>query len=82
MTPGPQEAVAAAFHDEWGRIVAALIRRTGNWDLAEECAQEAFAQALRRWPSDGVPARPGAWLTAVARNRPSTGCAGSAAGPS
>jgi RNA polymerase sigma-70 factor (ECF subfamily) len=61
--------VAAAFRDEWGRIVAALIRRTGDWDLAEECAQEAFAQALRRWPSDGVPARPGAWLTAVARNR-------------
>ncbi|HYZ81200.1 MAG TPA: RNA polymerase sigma factor [Solirubrobacteraceae bacterium] len=61
--------MAAAFRDAWGRIVAALIRRTGDWDLAEECAQEAFAQALRRWPSDGVPARPGAWLTAVARNR-------------
>jgi predicted RNA polymerase sigma factor len=42
---------------------------TGDWDLAEECAQEAFAQALRRRPSDGVPNRPGAWLTTTARNR-------------
>jgi RNA polymerase sigma-70 factor (ECF subfamily) len=56
--------VAGAFAHEWGRIVATLIRRTGDWDLAEECAQEAFAQALARWPGDGVPARPGAWLTA------------------
>jgi RNA polymerase sigma-70 factor (ECF subfamily) len=64
-----QQAVAAAFRDEWGRIVAALIRRTGDWDLSEECAQEAFAEALRRWPSDGVPDRPGAWLTTVAKNR-------------
>jgi RNA polymerase sigma-70 factor, ECF subfamily len=64
-----QEAVAAAFSDEWGRIVATLIRRTGDWDLSEECAQEAFAEALRRWPSDGVPDRPGAWLTTVAKNR-------------
>ena len=63
------EAVQSAFHEEWGRIVATLIRRTGNWDLAEECAQEAFAEALRRWPVDGVPDRPGAWLTTVAGNR-------------
>ncbi len=63
------DAVQAAFREEWGRIVATLIRRTGNWDLAEECAQEAFAEALRRWPADGVPDRPGAWLTTVAGNR-------------
>src|ERR1700753_4026529 len=69
LTEAAQEAVAAAFADEWGRIVAALIRRTADWDLSEECAQEAFAQALARWPSDGVPDRPGAWLTTVARNR-------------
>jgi RNA polymerase sigma-70 factor, ECF subfamily len=62
-------AVADAFHAEWGRIVAALIGMTGDWDLAEECAQEAFAQALKSWPRDGIPARPGAWLTTVARNR-------------
>ena len=42
---------------------------TGHWDLAEECAQDAFAQALKSWPRDGVPRRPGAWLTTVARNR-------------
>src|SRR6202012_4028508 len=64
-----QEAVAAAFRDEWGRIVAALIRRTGDWDLSEECAQEAFAQALRRWPLDGFGDRPGDWLSPGARNR-------------
>jgi RNA polymerase sigma-70 factor (ECF subfamily) len=64
-----QRAVDAAFREEWGRVVAALIRRTGDWDLAEECAQEAFAEALRRWSADGVPQRPGAWLTTVAGNR-------------
>ena len=63
------EAVAAAYTDEWGRIVAALIRLTGDWDLAEECAQDAFAQALERWRRDGVPPRPGAWLQVTARNR-------------
>ena len=62
------EAVAAAFRSEWGRVVATLIRTTGDWDLAEECAQDAFARALERWP-DGVPDNPGAWLTTVARNR-------------
>jgi RNA polymerase sigma-70 factor (ECF subfamily) len=50
-------------------VVATLIRMTGNWDLAEECAQDAFAVALERWPRDGVPRNPGAWLTTTARNR-------------
>ena len=68
-TPAVQRALDGAFREEWGRIVAALIRRTGDWDLAEECAQEAFTEALRRWPVDGVPHRPGAWLTTVAGNR-------------
>ena len=62
-------AVDAAFRDEWGRVVATLIRTTGDWDLAEECAQDAFAMAWQRWPSDGIPGRPGAWLTTAARNR-------------
>jgi RNA polymerase sigma-70 factor (ECF subfamily) len=62
-------AITAAYTDEWGRIVATLIRLTGDWDLAEECAQDAFATALERWPRDGVPHRPGAWLTTTARNR-------------
>jgi RNA polymerase sigma-70 factor (ECF subfamily) len=46
-----------------------MIGMTGDWDLAEECAQDAFAQALKTWPRDGVPRRPGAWLTTVARHR-------------
>jgi RNA polymerase sigma-70 factor (ECF subfamily) len=50
-------------------VVAAVIRLTGDWDLAEECAQDAFAKAAERWPRDGIPRRPGAWLTTVARNR-------------
>ncbi|MGM7644990.1 RNA polymerase sigma factor [Nocardia sp. JW2] len=62
-------AVAAAFRDEWGQVVATLIGMTGDWDLAEDCAQEAFAAALTTWPRDGVPSRPGAWLTTTARNR-------------
>ncbi len=61
--------MAAAFRSEWGRVVATLVRVTGDWDLAEECAQDAFATALERWPRDGVPRRPGAWLTTVARHR-------------
>jgi RNA polymerase sigma-70 factor, ECF subfamily len=68
-TPAVQHAVDAAFREEWGRVLASLIRRTGDWDLAEECAQDAFTEALRRWPVDGVPQRPGAWLTTVAGNR-------------
>jgi len=65
---GVRDAVARVYADEWGRIVATLIRLTGDWDLAEECAQEAFARALERWPGDGVPDRPGAWLVTTARN--------------
>ncbi|MFF6983197.1 RNA polymerase sigma factor [Streptomyces sp. NPDC008343] len=64
-----EKAVAEAFREEWGQVVATLIRVTGDWDLAEECAQDAFAQALDRWRRDGVPRRPGAWLTTTARNR-------------
>ncbi len=62
-------AVEHAFREEWARVVASLIRRTGDWDLAEECAQEAFAEALARWRAEGVPRNPGAWLTTVAGNR-------------
>ena len=57
------------YRQEWGQVVATLIRVTGDWELAEECAQEAFAAALERWPRDGVPDKPGAWLTTTARNR-------------
>ncbi len=64
-----QLAVTDAFRDEWGRVVATLIRMTGDWDLAEECAQDAFASALSSWTASGIPERPGAWLTTTARNR-------------
>ncbi len=60
--------VTDAFRREWGRVVASLIRMTGDWDLAEECTQEAMARAVQRWPRDGIPANPGAWLTTTARN--------------
>jgi RNA polymerase sigma-70 factor, ECF subfamily len=64
-----EQAVSDAFRQEWGRVVAHLIRVTGNWDLAEECAQDAFTRALERWPRDGIPDNPGGWLKVTARNR-------------
>ena len=57
------------FRDEWGRVVAGLIGFLGDFDLAEEAAQEAFAIAAARWPSEGTPANPRAWLVTTARNR-------------
>ena len=69
MSQNASLAIEAAFTEEWGRIVAGLIRRTGNWDLAEDSAQQAFSEAARRWPGEGVPDQPGAWLATVARNR-------------
>ncbi len=69
MTGSVEELLDRVFRDEWGQVVATLIRVTGDWELAEECASEAFAAALERWPRDGVPDRPGAWLTTTARNR-------------
>jgi RNA polymerase sigma-70 factor, ECF subfamily len=60
-------AVAAVLRAEHGRILAGLLRRLGDFDLAEESLQEAACRALERWPGDGVPARPAAWLTLVAR---------------
>ncbi|MER7860597.1 RNA polymerase sigma factor [Amycolatopsis japonica] len=69
MTTELDTAITQAFREESGQVIATLIRVTGDWDLAEECLQEAFALALRTWPRDGVPAKPGAWLTTAARNR-------------
>jgi RNA polymerase sigma-70 factor (ECF subfamily) len=57
------------FRDEWGRVLASLVGFLGDFDRAEEAAQEAFAIAAERWPAWGVPANPGAWLTTTARNR-------------
>jgi RNA polymerase sigma-70 factor, ECF subfamily len=64
-----EQAVGEAFRESWGQVVATLIGATGDWDLAEDCAQDAFTAALATWPQRGIPDRPGAWLTSVARNR-------------
>ncbi len=69
MTDEVERVLADTFAQDWGRLVATLIRWTGDWDLAEECAQDAFAAALRTWRRDGVPDVPRAWLTTTARNR-------------
>jgi RNA polymerase sigma-70 factor (ECF subfamily) len=64
-----EEAVAAAFRDEWGQVFATVIGLIDDWELAEDCVADAFAAALPAWRRDGVPRRPGAWLTVAARNR-------------
>ena len=70
MAAPVSERIAGIYADGWSRIVATMIRFTGGrWDLAEECAQDAFAQALQKWPESGVPDQPLAWLTTTARNR-------------
>jgi RNA polymerase sigma-70 factor (ECF subfamily) len=62
-------AVADAHRREWGIVLAATLRVTGDIDLAEECVQDAYAKALTAWPATGAPESPGAWLTTVARRR-------------
>ncbi|MBF6213377.1 RNA polymerase sigma factor [Nocardia puris] len=64
-----REAITRAHHAEWARVVAALTKRFGDLDIAEEAAAEAFATAVERWPSDGVPPNPGAWLTTTATRK-------------
>ncbi|MEV6924757.1 DUF6596 domain-containing protein [Dactylosporangium sp. NPDC051485] len=63
------EAIARAHREEWARVVATLARRIGDLDIAEEMAAEAFATAVERWPGDGVPPNPGAWLTTTAHRK-------------
>jgi RNA polymerase sigma factor (sigma-70 family) len=69
MDPVVAAAVGDAHRSEWGFVLAAAARLTGDLDEAEECAQDAYTQALTRWADTGVPAQPGAWLTTVARRR-------------
>ena len=69
MTAEIVAAVAEAHRRDWAQVLATTARVTRDLDLAEECTQDAYAQALTVWPRDGVPSRPGAWLTRVARNR-------------
>ena len=66
---GEAPLIEQVFRDEWGRLLASLIGYLGDFDLAEDAAAEAFAIAARRWPSDGVPANPAAWLVTTARHR-------------
>ena len=69
---GPSDvhrAITRAHHREWARVVAALTRRFGDLDIAEEAAAEAFAAAVERWPADGVPPHPGGWLSTTANRR-------------
>jgi len=62
-------AITQAHHDEWARMVATLTKRFGDLDIAEEASAEAFATAVRRWPTDGVPPNPGARLTTTANRK-------------
>ncbi|HEX5857905.1 MAG TPA: RNA polymerase sigma factor [Microbacterium sp.] len=64
-----REALVRAHRDQWARVVASLTRRFGDLDIAEEAAAEAFATAVERWPRDGVPPNPGAWLTTTANRK-------------
>ena len=64
-----RQAITEAQHREWARVVAALTRRFGDLDVAEEAAAEAFAAAVERWTAEGVPPNPGAWLTITANRK-------------
>jgi RNA polymerase sigma-70 factor (ECF subfamily) len=67
--PAAADAVARVFHDEHGRAIATLIRVLGDFDLAEEAVADAYVTALEKWPADGTPSNPGAWIVTTARNR-------------
>lgn len=64
-----QSVITRVHHEEWARVVATLARHFGDLDIAEESAAEAFAVAVERWPDDGVPPNPGAWLTTTANRK-------------
>ena len=69
MASDAAKAVETVYRAEWGRIVATLIRLIGDFDLAEECAQEAFAAAVDQWEASGVPEAPRAWVIQTARHK-------------
>ncbi|MGZ6226693.1 MAG: sigma factor, partial [Candidatus Binataceae bacterium] len=62
-------AIARLYHEEFGRILATVIRLVGDFHLAEEATQEAFTAALAQWPHDGVPRNPRAWVVSTARHK-------------
>ena len=63
------DTIEAVFHEEWGRLLATLVRWLGDFDLAEEVAADALATAVERWPAEGVPTHPSGWLLTTARRR-------------
>src|SRR5437899_12434045 len=69
MSADATTAVEAVYRSDWGRIVATLIGLVGDFDLAEESAQEAFAAAVDQWPASGVPELPRAWIIQTARHK-------------
>lgn len=69
MSDRAADSVEAVFREEWSRLLATLVRWVGDLDLAEEVAADAMAVALERWPAEGVPAKPAAWLLTTARRR-------------
>jgi RNA polymerase sigma-70 factor, ECF subfamily len=69
MPSNVHEAIDAVYRSDWSRIVAALIRQTGDFDVAEESAQEAFAAAVKEWPGSGIPDAPRAWIIQTARHK-------------
>jgi RNA polymerase sigma-70 factor (ECF subfamily) len=69
VSPDANEVITRTHREEWARVVASLTRRFGDLDIAEEAAAEAFAAAVERWPTDGVPPNPGGWLTTTANRK-------------
>ncbi len=63
------KAITRAHREDWARVVASLAKRFGDLDIAEEATAEAFATATERWPADGIPPNPGAWLTTAANHK-------------
>ena len=69
MPPDASAAVDSLYRSDWGRIVATLIRLVGDFDVAEDAAQEAFAAATGQWGASGVPEFPRAWIIQTARHK-------------
>src|SRR5260370_34544153 len=68
MAQGVDAVISGVYREDWGRILATLIRFTGDFNIAEESTQEAFEAAVGRWRDDGIPEHPRAWLIQTARN--------------
>src|ERR1043165_10177256 len=69
MISSANTAVDAVYRSDWGSLVATLIRSFGDFDAAEEAAQDAFAAAVNQWPREGVPASPAAWIIQTAKHK-------------